>query len=86
MGTPSPGLCDGTGHPHSVFLQFYEGRGCLIPFPGATVLPSGWGLPRTMPAQFGYLQRGLSSALAVGKLNHVKAGGRESTTSSKTFF
>lgn len=54
--------------------------------PEAPSCPEAGGFPYTMLAQFGYLQRGLSSAPDVGKLNHVKAGGRENTTSSKTFF
>lgn len=39
--------------------------------------PEAGGFPHTMRAQFGYLQRALSRAPGVGKLNHVKAGGRE---------
>lgn len=54
--------------------------------PEAPSCPEAEGFPYTMLAQFGYLQRALSSAPDVGNPNHVKAGRRENTTSSKTFF
>lgn len=44
--------------------------------PEAPSCPEAEGFPYTMLAQFGYLQRALSSAPDVGNPNHVKAGRR----------
>lgn len=84
-GHPPQGYVMGQGSHTAFSSTSMKGEDGASPFPGpgATVGPRGWGFPYTMPAQFGTYSE---ACPGLGKLNHVKAGGRESTTSSKTFF